>query len=157
MFWTKTLRNPDVVHGAIIVVPSDLALEYPRVKSSITLYSFGPGTAGHPGICHGGFVYILFDEATALLVGYLEDTEAQENKAYVRKHFYTLKVEVSYRKPVPAPGVVLIRSKIDHIEGRKRSVIATLEDEKGDVLCEAKALFLLVDSVNDEGAWYAKL
>lgn len=110
----------------------------------------------HPGRVHGGMICTLFDDAMSCLVACIEDTEVLLNKGYMAKTVFTLKSDVSYRKPVPAPGVILIRSKIVQIERRKRIVTATLEDEKGTVLCESGAEYLAVDR-GVKAAWYTKL
>lgn len=156
MFWTRTLRDQDTIKGVITIISSELAPEYPRIKSSITFYSFGSGVVSHKGMCHGGLTYTLFDEAMGTFVGLVEDIEAQENEGYIKKSSFTLKCEVTYKKPVPAPGVVLVRSTLDGIEGKVRRVIGTLEDEKGNVLCEAKGEWLAVDR-RWQAEWYAKL
>lgn len=96
-------------------------------------------------MAHGGMIATLLDDATGKLVNTIEDFELEENPKYARKSTFTLKMETTYRKPVPAPGVVLVRSILDCVEGKKRYVTGTLENEEGVVLCEAKTVFLILD------------
>lgn len=144
-FWTRTLGTPDTVRGVLSVISSDLAAGYPRVKSCVTLFSLGPGLVGHDGMCHGGMISTLLDEGTGTLINLIEEIERKRDDTYAKKTPFTLNTETKYIKAVPAPGVVLIRSVLEQVDGKKRLVLGIVEDGKGNVLCEARYNFLLLD------------
>lgn len=87
----------------------------------------------------------LFDEATGTLVNLLEEIETREVDGYARKSAFTLNMQITYKKAVPAPGIVLVRSRLERVAGKQRLVCAMIEDEKGNVLCEARYNFIVLN------------
>lgn len=144
-FWNRTLATPDTIRGVLSITSSNLAAEYPRINEYITLFSLGPGLAGYGGMCHGGMISVLLDEATGTLIHLLEEIETREVDGYARKSAFTLDTQMTYKKAVPAPGVVLVRSTLERLNGKQRLVHATIEDENGNVLCEARYNFIVLN------------
>ncbi|KAF8053825.1 thioesterase superfamily protein [Tricharina praecox] len=108
------------------------ALASVRVGSSdvtCLLVSLGTGMNGHGGILHGGIVSTLLDMATGSAVVALA---------------FTAYLNVTFRKPVPTPSVVLCRGWLVRREGRKLFIRGTVEDGEGGVYAEADSLFVEV-------------
>lgn len=95
----------------------------------------GSGLNGHTDIAHGGFVAVLLDE----IIG-----NACECTNEKRVFTMTAYLNVSYKRPIPTPAVVLLRGWVEKREGRKIWGKGTVEDEQGNVLSSGDALFVEV-------------
>lgn len=98
---------------------------------TLVLASLGDGLNGHAKIVHGGFTAMLVDEACGLT-----------NMLYNNKHTFTASLTVNYKKPIPAPGVVLCRAQITKVVGRKRFIRCTVEGPNDVIYADCNALFL---------------
>lgn len=125
----STLRNDSTIRHCLSLwrPPADGG----DLGETIVLVSLGDGLNGHSRIVHGGFSAMLVDETCGLA-----------NMNHDDRHTFTANLSVDYRKPIPAPGVVLCRSWIKKVEGRKRYVRCTLEGPSGVLYVDANALFL---------------
>lgn len=142
-FIQHTLSTPDTIRDNVILVPVETSSHsYPRVSEVLTIYCLGSSLMGHSMVAHGGLVATLLDEVMGVAININEQAEAEHNPEYKRKSIMTLKLDILYRKPVPAPGLILARAILKKADGRKRFVKATLEDGEGTILTEAEALFL---------------
>jgi acyl-coenzyme A thioesterase PaaI-like protein len=94
--------------------------------------TFGDPYEGPPGCLHGGFIAASFDE----VLGFAQSMTGRPGM--------TGRLVVHYRRPTPLHQEVVIRGRVDRIDGRKIHTKATLH--AGDLLCaEAEALFISVD------------
>lgn len=142
-FMQNTLSTPETIRDHVILVPVKASSQsYPRIPEVLTIYSLGSSLMGHAMIAHGGLVATLLDEIMGVAININEQSEAEHDPTYKRKSIMTLKLDLLYKKPVPAPGLILARAVLKKAEGRKRYVTATLEDGQGTILTEAEALFL---------------
>ncbi|CCG84639.1 protein of unknown function [Taphrina deformans PYCC 5710] len=98
---------------------------------TIVLASLGSGLNGHSQIVHGGLTAMLIDEASGLA-----------NMNHNDAHTFTANLNVNYRKPIPAPGVVLCRASITAVQGRKRFIKCTVEGPDNVIYADSVALFL---------------
>lgn len=142
-FMKQTLATPSTIRSHVILHPTaPIGNTYPRVSEVLTIFALGPLLMGHADVAHGGLIATLLDEVMGYIININEEIEMEKNPAYKRKQIMALKLDLTYKKPVPAPGIVLGRASLVKTEGRKRYVKATLEDGQGLVLTEAEALFL---------------
>lgn len=105
-----------------------------RVEA-LLIASLGTGLDGHPGLAHGGTIGTLFDESLSL--GALQ---------VLPRAFMTANTVIRYKKALPTPGVVLVRSEVTKWEGRKAWVKGTMEDGNGE-FCIPLALDLRMPPV----------
>lgn len=58
----------------------------------------------------------------------------------------TLRVDlnISYKKPIPTPGPVLCRARLEKLDGKKLYVRGTIEDGAGTVYTVGDAMFIAV-------------
>ncbi|KAF2856389.1 Thioesterase/thiol ester dehydrase-isomerase [Plenodomus tracheiphilus IPT5] len=108
-------------------------------SSFVSIQYLGSALCGHPGIVHGGLLATLLDEGLARCC-----FPALPNKVGV-----TAKLDITYKAPVMAGQVVVLRAETTKVEGRKawvRGWLETLVDEaegeKAVVLTEGEALFV---------------
>jgi acyl-coenzyme A thioesterase PaaI-like protein len=87
---------------------------------------------GAPGIAHGGAVATVLDDLFGFLL-YL-----------VREPAVTRHLEVGYRAPVLLGTRYLLEAGIERRDGRKLFVRAQGADELGEVVVEARAVFVIV-------------
>jgi len=83
---------------------------------------------GYPGFVHGGLVTTLLDEAMGWAT--------YGNGIWA----LTGKLELSFRKPVPVNERLMVRAGITRDRGRIIEAVATLHDETGVLLAEAKGV-----------------
>lgn len=93
----------------------------------------GSGVNGHSDTCHGGFISVILDDVIGTAVHHAIKPGDATMTAYLN---------TSYKRPVRTPGVILARSWIEKIEGKKVWARGTIEDGQGNVLTTGEALFL---------------
>ncbi|QKX53898.1 uncharacterized protein TRUGW13939_00978 [Talaromyces rugulosus] len=107
----------------------------------LAFYHLGSQLAGHAGICHGGLSAVLLDEC----MGRVCFARLPSGVGV------TVKLDISYRVPIPVNSIVLVAAKVEKVEGRKAWVNATIQDPKeSTVFVEAEALFI-------EPSWAAQI
>lgn len=128
-----TLSGPD----KIAVPPLQFTTE--DGSRFVSIQYLGPALCGHPGIVHGGLLATLLDEGLARCC-----FPALPNKVAV-----TASLNITYKAPVMAGQIVVLRAETTKVEGRKAWVkgwLETLVDEsqgeKAIVLTEGEALFI---------------
>lgn len=102
---------------------------------SVVLLSLGSDLNGHNDTLQGGIAAVFLDRFAGVLFGLNDPTVTS-----VR--VYTAYLNVTYRKPIRTPQVVIGKANIHHMEGRKLNIHVEMQDKDGTVLCEAKALFV---------------
>ncbi|KAJ2591243.1 hypothetical protein H4R99_006825 [Coemansia sp. RSA 1722] len=101
-------------------------------KRFVVILHVGKRLCGHDGIVHGGVQATLFDEITA--------RPAFWNLP--RNIALTATLKVNYRRPVLADQILVFRTQLANLEGRKATVVAQLEDTKGNLLSDAESLYI---------------
>lgn len=99
------------------------------------LLALGPDVDGHLNTAHGGISALILDEA----MGRLASIHKEDGKM-----IFTAYMHVNYEKPIPTPGIFMIRVSFDAKRSAKRKIYvnATLESDKGIVYTTGEALFL---------------
>jgi len=101
------------------------------------LVRFGDRVTGVPGFVHGGLTASICDE----LFGCVTRLRPAEPGGGT---FFTARLEVDYRAPVPSGTTALVRVQATPMDGRKLWMSAQMEDaSSGELLVEAKSLFVL--------------
>ncbi|EXJ75373.1 uncharacterized protein A1O5_02069 [Cladophialophora psammophila CBS 110553] len=134
--FTRTLRSSDSIRAtvslsAIPAKPND------PITEAVTLISLGSDLNGWSDTIHGGFLAVLLDECAGVLLGLNEgfgDTEPAR--------VYTAYINISYKKPVRTPQVIVAKSKLRIKTGRKKVVAVEILDPEGAVLCNAETMFI---------------
>ncbi|KAI9323097.1 HotDog domain-containing protein [Dichotomocladium elegans] len=99
----------------------------------IIVAHLGRNMCGHEGIVHGGLLATLLDEHLAYIT----------LPSLPNYTGFTANLNVDYRKPVKAEQWVVIRGKLDRVEGRKAYANAWIETAAdGTLLTEASALYI---------------
>ncbi|KAI2637608.1 HotDog domain-containing protein [Hypomontagnella submonticulosa] len=119
----------------------------PATGEVVTVVYFGPATSGWPGVVHGGALATVLDESlgrAAIL-------------RFPARTGVTARLELQYRAPTLTAGYYVVRSRPLVREDddpakadRKMWVEGTLENEKGKVCVEAKALYVVPKGVKLE-------
>lgn len=98
------------------------------------IIKFGNKVSGYPGVVHGGITSLLFDQNFGNLMASAGLPPA-----------VTANLTVNYRGPVFAGSWAIMRTKVDHVRGRKQFMSATLHDVNGGtprLLAECTSLFV---------------
>ncbi len=93
---------------------------------------FGSLTQGPPGHVHGGALLAVVDHAlgaAAMLSGYPS---------------FTARIEYDFRSMVPLFSQLRVDAWVGEVRGRKVTTHARLETREGDIVGEAKGLFVLM-------------
>ncbi|KAJ2020038.1 hypothetical protein GGI14_001152 [Coemansia sp. S680] len=125
-FIPSTLHAPDKMSVEPVVFLNRNRQEF------VFIMHIGKRLCGHDGIVHGGVQATLFDEVTA--------RPAFWNLP--RNIALTASLKINYRRPVVADQILVLKSQLANIEGRKATVTAQLEDVKGNTLSDAEALYV---------------
>ncbi|KAH7344323.1 HotDog domain-containing protein [Pyrenochaeta sp. MPI-SDFR-AT-0127] len=97
-----------------------------------TLLSLGNGLDGHPGMCHGGLLSLIFDDA-------IHELASQE----LPGESVTVTLNVTFRRPVRTPTVVVCRVWMEKEPARRKAwVQASIEDGLGGVHASAQSFIL---------------
>ncbi|KAL2758463.1 hypothetical protein ACRALDRAFT_2040639 [Sodiomyces alcalophilus JCM 7366] len=144
--------SPETTPNATPVAASSQAADLTFfIRSCSLLFDLRPGVIGFAGSVHGGFIAALMDEAMGNL--FLANHVAQAREVEANRplppgtmglndvRFLTANMTVRFRKPLPAPKVVVVTSSLDRIEGRKLFLAVTVTDEN------------LVEFAKCEGMW----
>ncbi|KAI1323667.1 thioesterase superfamily protein [Xylariaceae sp. FL0255] len=113
-----------------------------EIKCFLTL---GSGLNGHPGVCHGGLVTTILDEVTGLFI-----PANMKRKLIPRGKIMTAYLNTTFIKPVPTNSTVMARGRLVKVEGRKYLTEGTVEDENGNVLARAEALFVMLKAADEK-------
>ncbi|KAM6499898.1 HotDog domain containing protein [Amanita muscaria] len=118
-------------------------------KESIVFLHVGRALCGYDGVVHGGLLATVLDESlgrTAIIN--LPD-----------KVGVTANLDLKYKAPTRADQFIVIKTKLDGIQGRKAFVSGRVEDLQGTLLVEATATFIqpkyakLLNSSSLRKAW----
>ena len=105
--------------------------------SLTAIVRFGDRVTGVPGFVHGGLTASICDE----LFGCVTRLRPPEPGGGT---FFTARLEMDYRAPVPSGTTALVRVDAAPMDGRKLWMTARMEDAAdGTLLVEAKSLFVL--------------
>lgn len=125
-----------------------------RVYETLSLFTFGDGLSGFPGILHGGMISVLFDEALAMPYifndwrqhgGDLEEWAIQREKNALNELtdiMVTAELHVKYRRPVRCPGAVGVFTTVVEDTGDKIRVTGVMKDANEKVCATADGLWL---------------
>ncbi|KAF2655299.1 hypothetical protein K491DRAFT_693045 [Lophiostoma macrostomum CBS 122681] len=132
---------------------------------TILLCKFGAALNGFPGICHGGAVMSLMDEALALPMfanevkgtGQFVDpavtqwlAEGRSLTEVLNGLWVTARLDMQFLKPVTCPGVVGIEVEVLEKKGHKMKMRGTMKDGKGTPLLKADGVWVRVGGAPKE-------
>jgi acyl-coenzyme A thioesterase PaaI-like protein len=93
--------------------------------------TFDTLATGGPGVVHGGYAALVFDEITGMV------PVAHEFGPSVTKS-----LAVTYRKPIPVQQSIILSARLDRAEGRDLHISAEMRLAAGDaLLASAEAIF----------------
>ncbi|EOD51733.1 Thioesterase superfamily [Neofusicoccum parvum] len=151
-FVAETLNSSRAIRAWVTQHSLPLENEKPSIREIRSFLDLGDGLNGYPAVMHGGMIATLLDEVTGVLLTINLD---HDNRIPIEERGLTTSIDsglasmtaylnVSYKKPVPLPGIVLGTAKFVKFEGRKSYVRGTLEDGNGTVYAVGEALFVEV-------------
>lgn len=122
-------------HGLV----GDLTCLYdPQQQALHTLVALGRDVCGHGGLVHGGMSATVCDETLGALAYMLK-----RNEQLPPGPIFTARLEVDYKKPLPAPCTVCCTARLLSVDGRKLWSSVELADRPGGtVYASGKALFV---------------
>ncbi|KAF7238326.1 Acyl-coenzyme A thioesterase THEM4 [Varanus komodoensis] len=134
------LRNTDV-EGAGFEYAMFLNLSEERL---LCVFQPGPYLGGPPGFTHGGSIASILDASLGTTAN------------CIAGRAMTAHLSINYKSPLPLGSVVLVKSRLDRMEGRKLFTSGQVESLDGQTLyAEASGLFIKVQdkkpSSNEQG------
>jgi len=133
--WNELLSTPrGVLARCTLRRRSSSPGQTPPIYETRELIQFGPAIKGQDGICHGGFLATAIDEAAGRLIHIYDIGNGLDP--------FTVNLNMTYKKPVKAPGLILLTSKVVQQERRKIRVLVTLVDADGDECVTTETLFV---------------
>lgn len=116
-------------------------------KSASLIFDLRPGVNGFNATVHGGFIAAMMDEAMGALL-FQNDVINREAKAqgllppsakdFADLGYFTARMNVRLRRPIPTPSMVVVAATLDKVEGRKifLSVVVRGETDEAYATCE---------------------
>ena len=101
-------------------------------RRAVGRFRVRPLHQGYPGLAHGGIAAAALDEAMGWAM-YAAGTWA-----------VTARMEVKYRHPLPLEQEITVWGEVTRDRGRRLEAAAAIHDGDGQILAEAKAVFLRV-------------
>jgi acyl-coenzyme A thioesterase PaaI-like protein len=98
-------------------------------------YTFGSGMNAHPDLLHGGVIATILDSTLGNVIG-LAHPEIGT--------FFTVKLEVNYKKPITTPGTIMVRARLVKMDGRKVFVEGWVEGSEGEIHAKGDGMWLRV-------------
>ncbi|KAK6383056.1 hypothetical protein LTS17_003726 [Exophiala oligosperma] len=132
----------------------------PRISNVEEIRAFlatASGVNGFPGVAHGGFVAAVIDETMGYLIkahlrasvtevapppGKAKVTMVPLTSSDTTAAVMTGELTIRYKRPMPTGEVLLVRTWVEKIEGRKTYAKAVVEDGEGTVLTEGTSVFI---------------
>lgn len=94
---------------------------------------FGMAYEGPPGHVHGGWIASTFDEVLGM-------TQSISGKSGM-----TANLSIDYKRPTPLHTEITYVGELDRVDGRKIHTIGRAYDPAGNLLDEARGLFISID------------
>lgn len=133
--FSKTLRTEDTLVASISLYRTPPKGQ--PVTEATTFLAIGSGLNGHAGTAHGGTVAAILDECAGFILRLEQDSSGTSHRS-----IFTVYLHVNYLKPVRTPQVVMVKSRVTMMKGRKIYVVAELCDRQNEMLASAEALFV---------------
>lgn len=138
-FLTKTLNTPDTIAASYTLQKKPA--EGQSVIEIMTLMALGSDMNGHIDTLHGGTVATILDEIAGVMLH-----TGRRPGGNPSSHVFTAYLNVSYKKPVRTPQIIIVKARIAFVEGRKEKVLVEMLNRYDEVLSSAEALFIRVKS-----------
>lgn len=99
-------------------------------------FVIGDSYEGAPGRSHGGIVALAFDDAMGFVLSIIHSVA------------YTGEISVRYKAPTPLNTPLVIRARLDRIEGRKLHLVAEMSEDRPDapLIATSHALFIAIET-----------
>ena len=130
-FLAKTLATSNTLRACMALRSMVSGAKYPE---ALMLVSVGPDLSSHSSVVAGGVCSTLLDEVMGQAASNVFPRKGKDA-------FMTLELTVAFKRPVPAPGLLLVKAKIEKVDGNRLWSVGTIEDGAGHVLTTGKAVF----------------
>jgi acyl-coenzyme A thioesterase PaaI-like protein len=104
----------------------------------IFLLQLGAGMWGIADTLHGGMICAILDQCLSLCV-WANRAEAR----HVQGTLYTANLNVTFRAPTPAPGIIRVECGLVEKTAKKWVVKGRIKDRNGETLSEASGVWVL--------------
>lgn len=154
--WSQTLRAPDTIKHAIMLIRKDImSLEY-RMPDKPTdddngsdwapdvalLVQLGSQVNGFHNIVHGGILAALLDECLGSAVETIRCCLSGSKNMTLINPLYTANLTLNYRRPAESPGVLIVEARMQQRQGRKWLLQGRVRGEDGRVRVDATSLWI---------------
>lgn len=129
----KTLAAPECIKAHLSFTRPTREPDAIQPSEECWLMSIGNGVDGKAGRAHGGFDGLVLDQVSGSCAHHARPDAIPPA---------TATITVNYKLPVNTPCVILARSWLIEMSGRKLWIRAVMEDPEGRVLATAKTLFI---------------
>ena len=135
-FFSVTLNTKETVERCIAQVQKPVSGGKPRIEEARCFLTIATGLNGFAGVCHGGMVATMLDEAIGLLL------VANQKLIGDMQPLMTAYLNITYRKPVATRQAVLVKAYLGEVKGRKWKCHTEILNGKGEVLATGEGLFV---------------
>ncbi|KAF1959822.1 hypothetical protein CC80DRAFT_489902 [Byssothecium circinans] len=154
-FFAETLATPRGVQTCLTLRPTKELDGRDGSNNMVfgevmVIIKLGDGLNGHAKIVHGGFAATMLDEALGALITLNAEArmKRKERLGELGPHeamaCFTAYLNTSYKKPVPAPGILLCKARFERRERNKIYLSGSIEDGRGTVFTTCEGMFVEV-------------
>lgn len=136
----KTLAGPDCIKAHLSFNRPTKEPDSIHDSEECFLMSLGSNVDGMTGRAHGGFDGLVLDQISGSCAHHAQPDPIPPA---------TATMTVDYKLPVSTPCVILARSWLIEMTGRKLWIKAVMEDSEGRTLAAAKTLFIRARQVTE--------
>ena len=144
-YFAKTLSTTstiprwlDLVNRAILAPDAiERYLSGPDEPDVVLFVSLEHGVNGFRDTTHGGVLCALLDEVQSTCVELRRRTQSSDPVT-----LYTANLNVSFRRPVPTPGLAMVKAWFEGKQGRKWRARGVIMDAEGRICAEASSLWI---------------
>lgn len=139
---SHTLNSQDAISAYITIIQQPQPQSGERlVTEMLSFLTLGSQLNGWPGVCHGGIVMMILDDAQGQLF-----TQNKKQKLMKDVPLMTAYLNQTFLKPVRTPCTIMVRAKITKVEGRKHWIQAVMLSEEGEELARCESMFVMLKS-----------
>lgn len=134
----STLNTKDTISAYLALAPSPVPGRTPPVSSLTTLLALEHGVNGFANMAHGGLICLLMDDAMSQLLA--ANKRADDGGNW--RDMNTGELKTRFLKVVRTPQVVVVKTKIREVAGRKCWMESEVVDEGGEVLVKGEGVWI---------------
>ncbi|KAJ3540710.1 hypothetical protein NM208_g4948 [Fusarium decemcellulare] len=142
LFFNRLLQSKDAINAFLMFyykpAENSILQDLTPVPELFMLVDAKMNVSGWPGVSHGGYISTLFDVVGGWHAQCNINRSIEQGHLPKGNKMMTFSLQVTYLKPVLVDRVILLKSYVEKVDGKKMYIKMTLEDESRAILCRGE-------------------